>query len=402
MKTFSFLIALTLSCASFTLNAAAKSPFEADYSQKDKPATIKVLIDKGVNSPLVEIKGRYGVYLPSSGLQLSSGIFGKRDLVSHSEKGMKWGELFRTVFEMRLVPGDSQTTIVVNGTEYRGCVEIYDVDGKFTIVNEIDIENYLKSTLNTKAIRQLDDEVMEAVAIVERTNAYFHVGKNPHALWHVVAKEVDYQGYGATLENIQVDKAVDSTRYVVMTYNQAPFATTWSKNCAGKTADFATLFRKNVSGPKGVQIAPTLSDREKAKWTVTLSKKELGSKLGLGAITSLDLFVDKSSNKVYGVRVGDRQNCQSLDFLTFQKKVGDKKLRSSDFSVLVKGDSIQFTGYGDGPGVGLCIYSADKMAENGDKAPKILSAFFPETKIENMRSLAPEKWKKQAANATGK
>lgn len=387
MKTIITIIALVCTTLSLQAFTQKENLFSTDLSQKDKPATIKVLLDKGLDRVLLEVKGRYRIYQPNSGVQIDSGTFSKRAFVTHDERGLRWGDLFPSVFEMRIVPADAQTTTVVNGTEYRGCVEIYDAGGRMCVVNEIDVENYLKATLNTQFTRPLDDEVMEAVAIVARTNTYYLISKNLQAKWHVTANEVSYQGYGATLQNLQVDKGIENTRHVVMTYEHTPFAATWTRNCAGKTADFATLFRKNVHAPKGVEITLLKGEREKMGWTFSMSKKELAHKIGTGGVGAVDLFVDKNSNKVYAIRIRDKMDTKTFDFVTFQKIVGDKRLRSSEFAVQAKGDLLTFTGFGDGPGVGLCLYSADKLAESGEKAPKILSTFFPDTKIENIRSL---------------
>jgi SpoIID/LytB domain protein len=53
--------------------------------------------------------------------------------------------------------------------------------------------------------------------------------------------------------------------------------------------------------------------------------------------------------------------------------------------VQLKGDDLVFTGYGEGLGVGLCLYSAKALAEKGQKATEILNAFFPETRLEKVK-----------------
>ncbi|MFI5334836.1 MAG: SpoIID/LytB domain-containing protein [Chlamydiales bacterium] len=388
MNTFckSLCIALTV-CAGLTLHATAKyERFDADPSQQEKPATIRVLLEKNVNQALVEVRGRHMVYTPSTGRQLTSGTSGKREFIRHEESGLKWGNLFTNVYDMRIIPGDTQTSILVNGNQYRGCIEIYDVDGKLTIINETDVESFLKSTLNTKFAEEFDDEVMEAVAIVERTNIYYWIDKNRHNKWHIDAQQSNYQGYGATLQNLLVDKAVDNSRHVILTQKKFPFATSWTKNSAGKTADFTTLFRKNVTGCKGLETPYAALDRQKAAWAFSMKKSELATILGLKELAGLDLFVDKTSSKVYGVRVRDQNTSKNIDFITLQRKLGEKKLHSSDFIVNVKGSSIFFQGYGEGHGVGLCLYSASRMAEKGEKAPKILSVFFPNAQLEHAKT----------------
>lgn len=384
----SLLLAATLGSGAFSLHATSKyERFDADPSLIDKPATIRVLLEKGVGHALVEVRGRHVVYTSSTGRQLTSGNAGKREFVRHEGAGLKWGNLFTNVFDLRIVPADPQTSILVNGNQYRGCIEIYDIEGKLTILNETDVESFLKSTMNTQFSEELDEEVMESVAIVTRTNTYFWIDKNRNARWHIDAKEANYQGYGATLQNLLVDKAVDNTRHVVMTQKKLPFATAWTKNSAGKTADFTTLFRRSVNGCKGLEAPFAAHDREKSAWSFSISKSELATILGLQGVFGIDLFVEENSGKVYGARVHDRQEIKNIDFITLQRKLGEKRLRSSDFIVNVKGSSVFFQGYGEGHGVGLCLYSASRMAEKGEKAPKILSAFFPDAELQRAKTL---------------
>lgn len=231
----SLLIATTVCLSSLTLEATVKyDRFEVDPSLSDKPATIKVLLEKGSSTALLEVKGPHLIYDAKSGFQLSSGSLPKRDFITHDAKGLKWGHKFPGTQQIRVVPGDAQTTIIVNGTQYRGCIEIYAIGGKFNIINETDVETYLKSILTTQFAEEMEEETMEALVIAARTNAYYTTGRHPFAPWHVEAKEVGYHGYGALLQNLVVDRAVEHTRHVIMTYRKAPFAATWTKNCAGK------------------------------------------------------------------------------------------------------------------------------------------------------------------------
>ena len=130
------------------------------------------------------------------------------------------------------MPTSSQTTILINGIQYRGCVEIYTVNGELNVINEVDVENYLKSTLTLQFPKEKDAEVLDALAIVARTQAYYYIARNPGVFWHVEANKAGYEGYGIVLQNPHIDRAVESTRHMVMTYKDAPFAATWTKNSA--------------------------------------------------------------------------------------------------------------------------------------------------------------------------
>ncbi|MBS0604019.1 MAG: SpoIID/LytB domain-containing protein [Verrucomicrobia bacterium] len=357
-----------------------------DISQKTKPATIKVLIGKQHDKVLLEAKGRFKVFNPLTGLPLTDGISTKRNWISSSDNGLVWGEVIPGMHQIRVVPSDAQSTLLVDGIEYRGCVEIYDIKGKLHVVNEVDIERYLKSIMTAQFTTEMDEEVMDAIAITARTNAYYLVNRKPSAYWHVEASEVGYQGYAVTLQNLHVDRAIDNTRHMVMTYQGEPFPTAWTKDSAGKTADFATVYRKDVKTPAGVEAGFAAHEREKHAWTFSISKQDLAKALGAVKVSEFDLYQDAKSQKVYGARLKEGNETRQFDFTKLQTALGNARLKSNDFTVQLAGDKIVFKGFGEGTGVGLCLFSASAMADKGEKAPKILASFFPETKLENIRS----------------
>lgn len=373
---------------SFVLIAmsVSASPQATDFSQKSKPATVKVLLHRQIPELTLEAKGRFEIYYPLDDTKVSSGVNSKRHLVTAGEYGIKWGEEFKGFHQLRFVPVDSQSSILVNGIQYKGCVEVWLNDGKFNVINEVGVEPYIKSTLSTAFPQPLHTEVMNAIAIVARTNAYFIGQRNQRASWHVVASDVGYQGAGI-LAKQHIDKAVENTYHAILTFNDTPFAAAWTQNSAGKTVDFAAVFRKALSTPPGVSAPIAAKDRQQSKWTCSLPKTLLAQATDLPRVTGVDLYVTPQAEKVYAIKVTGETQVKDFDFTTFQRIVGPNKLRSNDFTVETKGDEIVFTGFGEGPGVGLCLYSAKIMAEKGEKATQILEAFFPKTKLEKVKSL---------------
>jgi len=104
-------------------------------------------------------------------------------------------------------------------------------------------------------------------------------------------------------------------------------------------------------------------------------------------VTSFDLYQDERSQKVYGARLKEGEKSLQFDFAKLQAALGNTRLKSNDFKVQIVGDKILFKGFGEGNSVGLCLFSAAAMADKGEKAPKILNCFFPETKLEKIRSI---------------
>lgn len=350
-------------------------------------AHVKVLLKKHSDGALVEVKGPYKVVDPFTQSVVSSGIKGKRFFLYPHEDGLKWGEDFPGIYQIKIIPTKASSSILIDGVQYKGTVEIYHVDNHINVINEVDVENFLKSTLTTKFSPSYELAVFDALAIVARTNLYYHIQHNERAFWHIFADDYDYKGHAITQFNSQVEKAVDSTKFLVMTYEKKPFPTTWSANCAGKTASYPAIFRKQAPSPSGIKSPFAEKIRKESHWSFSVPKSKIANLAQTNRVTNLDLFVDHSSEKVYGVRIHDGSHTKELDFPKLQSALGKENLLSNDFTIRVDANNVIFDGYGEGHGVGLCIYSAMQMAKRGDTAPEILGVFFPETHIEQLRSI---------------
>ncbi len=377
----------SFSCLAITPSSLC-AEIPTDYSQQMKPATLKVLIADKAEGAVLEVKGRYDIFNPETHLPITSGIFNKKAPIYSYGEGIKWDDSFPYINQMRIVPTNADTSILVNGIEYRGCIEIYHLDGVISIVNEVDIENYLKSILAVGISSINDPKVLEALAIIARTNAYYLASRNPQAEWHVKANEANYLGYGVTLQRICLDRAIEKTKNLVMTYKNQPFAATWTENSAGRTSTYASIFRKRVSVPQGVTTPLAARDRQRHHWTVSIPKQEFGRALGLSKLSFITPYLDSQSQKTYAVRVSDGIVTKDIDFFSLQKTLGSHRILSNDFEIQMKGDKVIFTGFGEGHGVGLCLYSAQQMVQQGDSTAKILSYFFPNTQIQNLQKLS--------------
>ena len=191
---------------------------------------------------------------------------------------------------------------------------------------------------------------MSALAILARTDAYYHATRaHAQSFWHVDASELGYQGSALVISNSSIERAVDSTRHLILLHPEEgkdlPFATAWTENRAGKTVPYSQIFRKETFAPeKGVDAPHAALSRQKTKWTYNIGKKTLAHLLDVTQISGLELFIDKTSSKVYGVRVKDGSQTIDLDFLTLQSRLGPSHIQSSDFTVLLKEDAVQQLG----------------------------------------------------------
>lgn len=375
-----------LALACFSLSALMPS------AEPTTPRNIQVLITKDASEALLEVKGPYYLINPHDGSRITSGLLGKRFMVRELDTGLKWGEEFPGIHQIYIKPRSEDTAIFVNGIQYAGAIAVFGVSGQIHIINDLDIETYVKSQLTSQFPTSLEPEVLSALAIALRTDAYFHATKNEESFWHVTAQDTQFQGAALVVPGSPVERAVNSTRHLILVHSDhgksAPFATSWTEHSAGKTASYEAMFRKSNFGPDmGVSAPHAAIARADSKWSYKIPRQNLAHLLNVSQIQGIETYVDSGSNKVYALHIKDGKESHDIDFFSLQKKLGAHHLLSSDFTVSLKDDVVTFSGFGKGHGVGLCLYSASAMAQNGENAVKILAKFFPESYVYNINAI---------------
>jgi stage II sporulation protein D len=202
-------------------------------SNQPKPPTIRVLIAKDLERVPLEITGKYSLYDPYMNKHKGTRYVGKSNYIQGFSSGIKWGEEFPDLFQLKFQTEDSRSKILVNGIEYPGLIYVYNVEGAIDIVNEVDVEHYLHSILATQFDQHLSGETLAAIAIAARTNAYFQAVNLCDTLWTVDAEQVGYLGNDNHGCSRKIASSIDVTRNMVMSRTGAyegvttPFALHW-------------------------------------------------------------------------------------------------------------------------------------------------------------------------------
>ncbi len=191
-----------------------KSVFVSD--ENTQPPTIRVLVMHDAPHADIEVKGTYNLYDPYKNKRIATRFSPKGNRVQALSQGLKWGEEFPGIYQIAIIPDDRDIVVSINGKDYRGMVFVYDIGGTISIVNEVEVEDYLSSMMPNKFNRPISEEGLAAAAIAERTHV-FHLSmysENPY--WHVRADEVGYQGCTSENSDRRVANALESTRHMVM------------------------------------------------------------------------------------------------------------------------------------------------------------------------------------------
>jgi len=352
-------------------------------SAKGRDTIIRVLTHTDLDGALIEVKSGFTIQNPSTLKKVDTFYTKQRHYLSTCNEGLKWGKLYKGVHQIEFTPKDKNTTFLIGGIQYSGKLTAYDIASKLFLVVEVDVDHYLKSILSGRfAEKNLHQTTLESLAIALRTDLYHKIATSTNPFWDIKAETHGFAGSSLQVIGSNANNAVNATKDLIMLYENRPFPTTWSDDCGGKTASYKVIFRKDVPSPAGVFVPFAQKIRNENRWKCSLSKREFAKMLELDSIQSIEPFKDSTTDKIYAMRINGRGlTFRELTILDLQSLIGKDRLKSNDFSIKLIDERIEFSGFGSGLGVGICLLSAKEMAESGKSTAKVLAAFYPETKI---------------------
>jgi len=243
------------------------------YFQKSKsspPPMIKVLIVHDEPGVVLEVKGKYKIFDPFTKEHISTRFVGKRQYIQALRDGIKWGEEFPGVHQLVIIPDDKSTTTLINDTEYKGSIYVYDVDGAISIVNLSFIEDYLSTLIASQYREPMPEEALAALIIAARTTAYYEAENPKSDFWNADGREMKSQNTAAAKQQNSINRILQATRYMAMTTTPgqngqiSPFIADWKEPGKPKSAAQAVVSQLSVSqvkelAQKGENAAQILS-----------------------------------------------------------------------------------------------------------------------------------------------
>src|SRR5262245_40578847 len=111
---------------------------------------IKILILHDQPAANLEVIGKYTLEDPHANKHLSTRHVGKSQMMQAIPAGLKWGEEFPGIHQIQITPTGPDTVILINGIEYKGKMQVYNIGRTISVVNELPVELYLSYLLPKK------------------------------------------------------------------------------------------------------------------------------------------------------------------------------------------------------------------------------------------------------------
>ena len=198
----------------------------------------------------------------------------------------------------------------IDGSVYRGGVEfIIDANGKLTVINFVNINDYIAGVVGKEMSPSWHIEALKAQAVCARS--YTITTWNKHAsLGFNLCGTQDCQAYqGISGESESTIRAAQETKDQVLMYGSSVAEALYSSSCGGSTAYAKYVWGNDVPYLQAkADPYESLTDNPRASWTTTLTKEKIKEKLAsseidIGDITDMKVTGADEFGRTYEVTI---------------------------------------------------------------------------------------------------
>jgi stage II sporulation protein D len=288
------------------------------------------------------------------------------------------------------------------GVRYKGRLIIHLLpDRKLALVNEVDLEEYLKGVVGKEMNLSEGEEALKTQVVTARTYAVHE--QRLERIRRVKGEKFDLyddersQMYGGLERHTTgAERLVDETRGMFLVYQGKLVRTFYSSACGGHTEPAWEVMADETE--KMAPLAGTKCDycqrRALYRWKepVLIPKKEIVEKclpkdLQDKRIKTLEVTKTLPGGHALEVSVTLENSSRIVKLHAtneFKRNI-TAKLRSTLWDRIEdRGDSISIIGRGYGHGAGLCQIGAYEMAKDGKTANEILEYYYPGAKVQKL------------------
>ncbi len=280
---------------------------------------------------------------------------------------------------------------------YDGYFSLHRTERKTSLVNHVDLEEYLASVLPYESIPSWPDEVQKALCIACRTYAVAKIQAHRErktALHYDLKNTILDQVYKGHARKTNLKKIVNATKGIIITQEDTPILAMYSAVCGGIIpAEKKSSIYINAPYLKRNYACPHCKDQPLYTWKTQYTFKDLEKPLqrrfpGLGKLQDVAIeSYDKAGVAQKIILTGSKKRIR-MDAHDFRMLFYTIRSLCCTFSI-DKG-TLTAQGKGHGHHMGLCQWGAYIMAKKGFSYQDILSFYYPETTLTMLDSHLPE------------
>ncbi len=267
---------------------------------------------------------------------------------------------------------------------YRGSVRLVRTAQGFTVINQVDLEDYLASVVGKEMYPSWPLEALKAQAVAARSYALFRRQRQQNQLYDL-GNTTTYQVYdGINSETDSTRTAVQETKGQILTHQGRVIEAVFHSASGGHTENSEHVWSAAVPYLRGVpdfdQSAPVY------QWTLNFTAAQLRQRIpGIGNIVAFEPLQTTPNGRIRNLRVRGDAGSRTLTGAQARQALG---LRSTLFNAQpqigpvagqpsqIQPGSFQFQGRGYGHGLGMSQWGAYSLASQGKSYAEILRHYY--------------------------
>lgn len=281
-------------------------------------------------------------------------------------------------------PSDkSDGGLALDGRRYRGALELRHRGAGLTAVNIVPVDDYLLSVVPEEMPTDWPAEALKAQSVAARSFALKSRGRHA-AEGYDLCTTTHCQLYkGIASEKTASTAAVRATRGEVLTYGGQPIEALFHTDSGGLTESSEDVWGSHVPYLRAVRDTPLGT----MPWSKTVSTANLEQKLAakgyaIGRLRAIELSPlaigraakDRTaSGRVKAMTVTGTKGSVTLSGTAWRSLLG---LKSTLFDAKLTKDTVTFTGFGAGHGLGISQWGAERLAGTGKSYADILHHYY--------------------------
>lgn len=357
------------------------------------PQAIRVLILQGV--PKVKINALKGFKIIdlTNGETITFVSLDKPLIFKRTQEGIKirGKKVYKFVtVPLKIIVLKEDDFLRIDGKKYRGQVVIRkDEKGRFNIINEVNIDDYLYGVLPHEISPAWPPEALKAQAVASRTLALYRKRRERAKDYGLDATVFTQVYRGVEGEDQRTNQAVNETRGKILAYRGRVINSVFHATCGGRTEEARNVWPGSEEPYLKSIFCTFCKGSPYYEWEERIKERDLRSileekGLDLSRIKEIESTEKSPSDRAVKIAIKQRRKTQFLRANNFRLFAGPELIRSTLFTVSKEKNTFVFKGYGWGHGVGMCQWGARGMAEKGKDYKEILKHYYTGVKIEKV------------------
>lgn len=330
------------------------------------------ILDSKNNNPMIKLKGKQK-YI----------VFAKNNNICIKKKSSE--EIYETKKNsIFILPIKNNSLMYAKNRWYRGSLKLIARGDCITVVNVVDIEDYLKSVVPSEMPASWSEEALKAQSIAARSYAISNINKRNSEGYDLKDTPQDQAYSGYIKEHNKATKVIDETRGLVLVSNNKVVPAYYHSSSGGITDNNVWNSKVNFVKPvNGFDAASPKNNWSKKLDLNRINKLFSSTGMNVGSIVSIIPAQKSDYGRIKKLTIIGSNGSTTIAVERFQQLLN---LPSNLFRAFISGDSLLIQGKGSGHGLGMSQWGAKHLAERGCNAYQILGYFYTNVEIRKINT----------------